>query len=575
MPQVEEGIEQEVGNVADRLPVSLHRKTAPALPEMSQLHVLRHYARLSQENLGVDLNIDIGQGTCTMKYSPKVNDQLARSPKLADLHPLQDESTVQGILEVMWRLEQFLKELSGMDRFSLQPGAGSAAIYTNVAMVRAYHESRGEGTQRNQVITTIFSHPSNAACAKVAGYGIVTIYPDLNGYPDLGALRAAVSERTAALFITNPEDTGIFNPRIEQFVKAVHDVGGLCVYDQANANGILGITRARDAGFDMCHFNLHKTFSVPHGGGGPGAGPVMVRADLARFLPGPIVTKKGRTYRLTVPKASIGRVKSFFGNFLALVRAYAYIRSFGIEHLSEIAQVSVLNANYLLARLRGAYDPQVPERFCKHEFVLNGSRFAKEYNVRTLDVAKRIIDYGFYPPTIYFPLNVPECLMIEPTESQTKDSLDEFAEALLKIAQEAKTDPQLLHDAPHNAPLTRLDDVRAARRGLILIEHDGGGEVSPHRVDCDGRVRRGHRGLGRLGDLLALVRAAGRAGAVREHRLLALGALHHVDRLQLEVRSPAPIAPHAAGPLLRNAHVVLLPLAGGRAALRRFTASRS
>jgi len=261
VPEVEEGIRAQVKDALATLPEKMRRKQPPRLPELSQPQVLRHYVRLSQETLGTDVNVDVGQGTCTMKYSPKINDQLARSPKLADLHPLQDEETVQGILEIMYRFEQILKEISGMDRFSLQPAAGSAAIYANVSIIRAYHESRGEAEQRDEIITTIFSHPSNAACSKTAGFKVITLYPDEDGYPDLEALKAAVSDRTAGLLITNPEDTGIFNPRIEAFVLVVHDAGGLCSYDQANANGLLGITRARDAGFDLCHFNLLKTFS--------------------------------------------------------------------------------------------------------------------------------------------------------------------------------------------------------------------------------------------------------------------------------------------------------------------------
>ena len=291
------------------LPAKMRRKQPPALPELSQPQVLRHYVRLSQENLGADLNVDVGQGTCTMKYSPKINEQLARSPKMTDLHPLQDEATVQGILEVMYRFEQILKEISGMDRFSLQPGAGSAAIYTNVAIIRAYHESRGEAAQRDEIITTIFSHPSNAACAKTAGFKVITLYPDEDGYPDLEALKAAVSERTAGLMITNPEDTGIYNPRIAEFVQIVHDAGGLCAYDQANANGILGITRAKEAGFDLCHFNLHKTFSTPHGCGGPGGGVVGATEELARFLPVPVVGYDGERYHLDWDRPeSIGKI---------------------------------------------------------------------------------------------------------------------------------------------------------------------------------------------------------------------------------------------------------------------------
>jgi glycine dehydrogenase subunit 2 len=455
VPQVEAGIIQEVGDVAAQLPEGLRRKKAPALPELSQLHVLRHYARLSQENLGVDLNIDIGQGTCTMKYSPKVNDQLARSPKMADLHPLQDESTVQGILEVMWKLEQFLKEISGMDRFSLQPGAGSAAIYTNVAMVRAYHEARGEDTQRDQVITTIFSHPSNAACAKVAGYEIVTIYPDADGYPDLGALQAAVSERTAALFITNPEDTGIFNPRIEQFVQTVHAAGGLCVYDQANANGILGITRAREAGFDMCHFNLHKTFSTPHACGGPAAGASGVRAELARFLPKPTVEFDGRRYFLDFDRPqSIGKIRPWYGVAQNILKAYAWIMALGADGLREVAETAVLNNNYLLKKvleIRGASAPYAKGKRRIEQVRYSWEQLSQETGVHSEEIGYRAADFGTHYWTSHHPFVVPEPMTLEPTESYSQADLDEYAAILKKIADEAYESPETVHTAPHNS----------------------------------------------------------------------------------------------------------------------------
>jgi len=455
IPEVEAGIVQEVGDVAAGLPEGLRRKTPPALPEMAQMHVLRHYARLSQENLGVDLNIDIGQGTCTMKYSPKVNDQLARSPKLADLHPLQDESTVQGILEVMWKLEQFLKEISGMERFSLQPGAGSAAIYTNVAMVRAYHESHGEGAQRDQVITTIFSHPSNAACAKVAGYEIITIYPDADGYPDLGALQAAVSERTAALFITNPEDTGIFNPRIEQFVETVHAAGGLCVYDQANANGILGITRAREAGFDMCHFNLHKTFSTPHGCGGPAAGASGVRSELAPFLPKPTVEFDGQRYFLDFDRPqSIGKIRPWYGVAQNILKAYAWIMALGADGLREAAETAVLNNNYLLKKvleIRGASAPYAKGKRRIEQVRYSWEQLNQETGVHSEEIGFRAADYGTHYWTSHHPYVVPEPMTLEPTESYSQADLDEYAAILKKIADEAYASPETIHTAPHNS----------------------------------------------------------------------------------------------------------------------------
>ena len=461
VPQVEPGILQEVGDVTASLPEALRRRIPPALPELSQVHVLRHYARLSQENLGVDLNIDIGQGTCTMKYSPKVNDQLARSPKMADLHPLQDESTVQGILEVMWRLEQYLKEISGMDKFSLQPAAGSAAIYANVAMVRAYHEWRGEGGQRDEVITTIFSHPSNAACAKVAGFKIITIYPDADGYPDLAALKAAVSGRTAALFITNPEDTGIFNPRIQEFVEAVHRAGGLCVYDQANANGILGITRARDAGFDLCHFNLHKTFSTPHGCGGPAAGASGVSAVLAPFLPKPTVEFDGQKYYLDFDRPhSVGKIRPWYGVAQNILKAYAWIMSLGADGLREVAEIAVLNNNYLLKKvleIRGVSAPYARGKRRIEQVRYSWEQLSAETGVHSEEIGYRAADFGTHYWTSHHPYIVPEPMTLEPTESYSRADLDEYVAILKTIADEAYNRPETVHTAPHNSTGHRIN----------------------------------------------------------------------------------------------------------------------
>jgi glycine dehydrogenase subunit 2 len=460
VPQVESGIAQAVGDVWENLPESLRRENPPGLPELSQIHVLRHYARLSQETLGVDLNIDVGQGTCTMKYSPKVNDQLARSHKMADLHPRQDASTVQGILEVMWRLEQLLKEISGMDRFSLQPAAGSAAIYANVAMLRAYHAARGESA-RDQVITTIFSHPSNAACAKTAGYEIITIYPGEDGYPDLGALRAAVSERTAALFITNPEDTGIFNPRIEQFVEAVHAAGGLCVYDQANANGVLGITRAREAGFDLCHFNLHKTFSTPHGCGGPGAGACGVTEALAPFLPRPTVEFDGVSYYLDNDRPqSVGKMRPWYGVAQNLLKAYAWIMSLGADGLREAAELAVLNNNYLMKKvleIRGASAPYAKGKRRIEQVRYSWEQLSEETGVHTEEIGYRAADFGVHYWTSHHPYIVPEPMTLEPTESYSQADLDEYAAILEHIAKEAYQDPETIHSAPHNSTCHRID----------------------------------------------------------------------------------------------------------------------
>ena len=461
-PAVEPEIREVVGDPAAALPPSVRRERPPALPELPQLHVVRHYARLSQENLGVDLNVDVGQGTCTMKYSPKVNDQLARNPKVADAHPLQDPSTTQGILEIMWRLEQMLTAISGLDRVTLQPGAGSAAIYTNVSMIRAYHASRGEGAVRDQIITTIFSHPSNGACAKTAGYEVITLYPDADGYPDLDALRAAVSERTAALLITNPEDTGIFNPRIDEFVRVVHEAGGLCSYDQANANGILGITRAREAGFDLCHFNLHKTFSTPHACGGPAAGACGVTEELAPFLPTPTVERDADgTFFLDHDRPrSIGKIRPWYGVVPNIVRAYAWIMSLGAEGLREVAEIAVLNNNYLMRKvleIRGVAAPYASGKRRIEQVRYSWEELARETGVGSEDLGLRAADFGTHYWTSHHPWVVPEPMTLEPTESYSKADLDEYAAILAHVAEEARTDPELVRTAPHASAVHRDD----------------------------------------------------------------------------------------------------------------------
>jgi glycine dehydrogenase subunit 2 len=456
-PPVEGAISEEVGNPAGALPSSARRAVQAALPELPQLHVVRHYLRLSQETLGVDLNVDVGQGTCTMKYSPKVNDQLAGSSKVADLHPLQDVSTVQGILEIMWRLEQLLKEISGMHRFTLQPGAGSAAIYTNVAMIRAYHAARGEGEQRDEVITTIFSHPSNAACAKTAGYKIITLYPDLDGYPDIEALKAAISPRTAALLITNPEDTGIFNPRIAEFVELVHEAGGLCAYDQANANGILGITRAGDAGFDLCHFNLHKTFSTPHACGGPAAGACGVTEALAPFLPRPTIEFDGSSYFLDHDRPlSIGKTRPFQGVAPNLVRAYAWIMSLGADGLQEVAEVAALNNNYLMSKvleIRGASAPYARGHRRIEQVRYSWADLTRDTGIHSEEIGTRVADFGLHYWMSHHPYVVPEPFTLEPTESYSRADLDEYAAILANAASEAHSDPELVRSAPHNSTI--------------------------------------------------------------------------------------------------------------------------
>lgn len=461
VPQVEDEAKKAVGDVLATLPENVRRKQPPKLPELSQPQVLRHYLRLSQENLGADLNIDVGQGTCTMKYSPRINEQLARMSKMTEVHPLQDEKTVQGILEVMYRFEQILKEISGMDRFSLQPGAGSAAIYTNVSIIRAYHEARGEADRRDEIITTIFSHPSNAACAKTAGFKIITLYPDEDGYPDLAALKAAVSERTAGLLITNPEDTGIFNPKIQEFVKVVHGAGGLCSYDQANANGILGITRAREAGFDLCHFNLHKTFSSPHGCGGPAVGATGVTQELARFLPLPVIEFDGNKYRLNYDRPdSIGKIGPFYGVAPVVLRAYAWVMSLGAEGLREVAEIAVLNNNYLLKKMLeipGVSAPYAEGKRRIEQVRYSWEALTEETGVHSEEIGLRAADFGVHYWTSHHPFIVPEPCTLEPTESYSKDELDEYVAILAHVAGEARTNPELVKTAPHNSTIHTID----------------------------------------------------------------------------------------------------------------------
>jgi glycine dehydrogenase subunit 2 len=461
VPPVEEAVEKEVGNGLSTIPPCLRRRTPPALPEISQMRILKHYLRLSQHTLGADLNVDIGQGTCTIKYNPKINDALAASPKAAELHPLQDESTVQGALEIMYRTDLFLREISGLDRFTLQPASGSAAILAMASIIQAWHESRGEGRARNEIITTIFSHPSDAAAAAVKGYRVVTIHQAEDGLPDLGALKRAVSSRTAGLLITNPEDTGIFNPAIDEITRAVREAGGLCGYDQANANGILGVTRAREAGFDMCFFNLHKTFGTPHGCGGPACGALGVVEKLAEFLPVPIVDFDGEKYHLRSDlKSSIGKVRGFYGVFPVVLKAYAWIMSLGEPGLRETARVAVLNNNYILEKIkkiRGADAPFAPGRRRIEQVRYSWERLTRDTGVTTEDVSLRMADFGFHLWSSHHPFIVPEPFTIEPTEAYSKTEIDEYLEALRKISEEAYEDPAKVKGAPYRSVVHRID----------------------------------------------------------------------------------------------------------------------
>ena len=458
VPKADKRVVEATGSAEELLPKGLKRKKPPKLPEMSQMQVLRHYMRLSQETIGTDINIDIGLGTCTMKYSPKIHEQFIRSDKLKELHPYQDESTVQGILEIIYQLEQYLKAISGMSKVSLQPSGGTQAIFANVETIRAYHEARGEGEKRNEIITTILSHPGNPGAAATLGYKVITLYPDENGIPDIEALKAAVSEHTAALMITNPEDTGIYNEKIRQFVDIVHEAGGLCVYDQANLNGLFGITRARDAGFDMCHYNLHKSFSSPHGCQGPGAGAQCVSEELAKYVAAPTVEFDGEKYYLDDNRPdSIGKLRKYYGVPAVLVRAYAYIRSLGPDGIKQIAELSILNNNYMLKKLLeidGLSMPMAEGKYRLEQARLSWKELTDETGVTTDDICRRIVDYGFQD---YFashhPRIIPEPFTPEPVETYSKDDIDEFVAAFKAIAEEARNDPELVKTAPHKAAL--------------------------------------------------------------------------------------------------------------------------
>jgi glycine dehydrogenase subunit 2 len=445
------------------LPEALRRSNPPALPECSQPRILRHYLRLSQETLGQDVNIHLGEGTCTMKYSPKVNEQLVRSPKVADLHPLQDEDTVQGMLEVLHRFEMMLCEISGMKRFTFQPAGGAQGVYANARMMRAYHASRGD-TDRDEIVTTIFSHPCDGGAPSTAGFKVVTVYAGDQGFPEPDAIRRAVSKRTAGLMITNPEDTGLFNPHIEEIVEIVHDAGGLCHYDQANANGILGITRAGDAGFDLCQFNLHKTFSSPHCSAGMPVGACGVTAELAPFLPVPTVEFDGSRYRLDYGRPqTVGKIRSFHGVPATVVRSFAWTLSLGAEGLRQVAETAVLNNNYLASRLAGvrgidiSFEDSNPARRLE-QIRYSLAQLHEDTGLGTEDVARRTADFGVAG---YFsshePWVVPEPMTLEPSESYSRADLDEYAEIIAEVSREAYESPESVASSPHHSTVHKLD----------------------------------------------------------------------------------------------------------------------
>ncbi|HBW38124.1 aminomethyl-transferring glycine dehydrogenase subunit GcvPB [Desulfosporosinus sp. BICA1-9] len=444
------------------LPSQLLRDSKPELPQLAEVDLVRHFTRLSSFNHGVDTGF-YPLGSCTMKYNPKVNESLARLSDFTDIHPYQPEQLTQGSLQLMYELQQDLCEITGMDAFTLQPAAGAHGEMTGILMIKAYHESR-QDTKRTKIIVPDAAHGTNPATASMAGFNIIQVPSNERGGVDIEALRKVANEEVAGLMLTNPNTLGLFDENILEIAEIIHSVGGLLYYDGANTNAIMGITRPGDMGFDAVHINLHKTFSTPHGGGGPGAGPVGVKEFLEPFLPKPVVEKReDRTFTLNYnPPQSIGRVKTFYSNFSVLVKAYAYIRGLGGEGLKNATQNAVLNANYLMSILKEHY--YLPyDRTCKHEFVIT-SKNLTQYGIHTLDIAKRLLDYGYHPPTIYFPLVVEEAMMIEPTESESLETLDQFVEVMIKIAEEAKRDSELVKTAPHNTLITRLDETAAARK---------------------------------------------------------------------------------------------------------------
>lgn len=456
VPMACEEVAKEVGDGISTVPAGLRRKQAPALPEVNQMRVNRHFMRLSQETLGTDVTLGISEGTCTMKYSPKVQEHMvARHPGIVDVHPLQDPETMQGILEIYYKVEEFLKEISGMDAFSFQPGGGAHGVYTNASMIRAYHQARGD-LNRKEIITTMFSHPCDAATPNTAGFKVITLMPDENGYPDLEAMKASLSERTAGIMITNPEDTGIYNPRIEEYVKAAHAVGALCSYDQANANGMLGIHRAKEAGFDLCHFNLHKTFSAPHGCMGPATGAIGVKEFLKPYLPIPRIEFDGNKYLLNYNcPESIGRTRTYFGNAGVILRAYMWIMQHGAEGLREAAICSVLNNQYFMKKI--SQIPGVKIWYAKGKRRLEQVRYsweklAEDTGVSTDNVNHRIVDFGIeHYWTSHHPWVVPEPFTLEPCESYNKDDLDEYVAVLNQISKEAYEKPEFVKGAPYKA----------------------------------------------------------------------------------------------------------------------------
>ncbi len=458
------------GDPWEAVPSSLRREDPPPLPEVSEPEVVRHFIRLSQENYGVDMGI-YPLGSCTMKYNPKVSELAVQSHKLEKLHPEQDESTVQGILAVLYHLDRILSEITGMSRMSLQPAAGAHGEYLGALIMRAYHKGKGELESRREMIVPDSAHGTNPASAAMAGFKVLVVPSNSEGMVDLGALRRLAGPSTAGLMITNPNTLGIFEKNILEIAKIVHDAGGLLYYDGANFNPILGKVRPGDMGFDIVHLNLHKTFATPHGGGGPGAGPVGVTKKLERFLPIPLIGFDGKKYfyDYNIPN-TVGKIRAFHGNIGILVRAYAYILSLGSEGLKSVAETAVLNTNYVLVKIlaSGKFDlPFTQKR--KHEFVLSARRLNEKTGVSAKDIAKRILDWGLHAPTVYFPQVVEEAIMVETPETESLRDLDELVNALIRAGEEAEMKPELLTSAPHNTSVTRIDEVKASHPKTLTL----------------------------------------------------------------------------------------------------------
>jgi glycine dehydrogenase subunit 2 len=461
--------ELDVPRDEDALPERFRRAEPPRLPEISEPEIVRHYTRMSRRNFHLDEGF-YPLGSCTMKHNPKLHERVAALPGHARLHPLQSPARAQGALKLMYELQGALAEIAGLPHVSLQPSAGSQGELAGVLLTRAYHEARGE--HRHKVLTPDTAHGTNPATVTMGGYEVVKLGTNEDGGVDLDDLRAAVDEDVACLMLTNPNTLGVFDANIEEIARIVHDVGATLYYDGANINAVMGRARPGDMGFDIVHYNLHKTFTQPHGGGGPGAGPIAVSERIEPFLPKPQVVKRGDgSFDLDFDRPqSIGRVRGFQGNFGVFVRSYAYILSLGGDGLQEASETAVLNANYLMARLRetaGEHLPAAYDRLCMHEFVLTGGPMKKALGIRTLDLAKRLLDHGFHPPTVYFPLLVDEALLIEPTETETRETLDAFAEVVGEILREAKDDPEIARSAPYSTPVRRLDEAGAAKRPVI------------------------------------------------------------------------------------------------------------